>query len=175
MRILFRAPTDFRSRVIKDLSRSHPHAAERVGFISVRASMGLDHLVLLAEDYFPVADEHYIPSRSVGALIGQEAFRKILEISLLKSVGIFHVHMHDFPGVLRFSPTDLREQDRFVPDFFGVQQGMPHGAIVFGRSAALGRVWLSRTKVESIGEFNWIGHKVEIHKPGDSDGLDVYA
>ena len=175
MKILFRATFDFMRRVRADLSRPHPFADERVGFIAVRATAGAGHLVLLAENYYPIADHEYIRDPSVGALIGQEALRKALETALLQPVGMFHVHQHLFPGSLWFSHTDLREQQRFVPDFFKVRDAMPHGALVLSHTAAAGRVWLSPTDIHVINEFDTIGATMEI-QPTVSDGsVDFYA
>jgi len=93
---------------------------------------------------------------------GQEALRKALEIALLNKVGIAHVHMHDWPGHLWFSKTDLREQLKFMPDFFKVRRKMPHAAVVLGPSAAAGRAWLAPDKIERISEINFIGTRVEV-------------
>src|SRR5262249_26964136 len=121
MSLVFRTTEEFMATVRSDLARPHPFAHERVGFITVRAAMGWHHLVLLAQDYHPVADADYLDDPSVGAMMGQEAIRKALDVALLNPVGMFHVHMHELPGRLWFSPTDLREQLRYVPDFFKVR------------------------------------------------------
>jgi hypothetical protein len=71
----------------------------------VRAAQGQDHLVLLAQNYFPVADMDYLPDDTVGAMKGAEALRKALEIALLNPVGMFHVHIHMLGRRLWFSPT----------------------------------------------------------------------
>src|SRR5437660_5723305 len=114
MRILFRATEHFLADVRSDLMRPHRFAHERVGFISVRAAQAQNHLVLLAQNYFPVADADYLPDPTVGAMMGPEALRKALEIALLNPVGMFHVHMHMLGRRLWFSPTDLSEQLRYV-------------------------------------------------------------
>lgn len=59
-RTIFRTTSDFLSRVREDLSRPHAFAHERVGFITVRAASANKIIVLLAEDYYPVADDDYI-------------------------------------------------------------------------------------------------------------------
>jgi len=175
MKTLFRATADFMAHVRRDLERPHAFAHERVGFIAVRATTGREHLVLLAERYHPVADEDYIRDDTVGALIGQEALRKALEVALLQSVGMFHVHAHFHPGKLWFSLTDLREQARFVPDFFSVRESMPHGALVLNHTDAAGRVWLSRTGISTIDEFDTIGAKVEVARGPSGPGTDFYV
>ena len=175
MKTLFRATADFMRRVRDDLSRPHAFADERVGFIAVRVTAGAGHLVLLAENYYPVADHEYVPDASVGALIGQEALRKALEIALLQPVGIFHVHQHLFPGRLWFSPIDLREQLRFVPDFFKVRSNMPHGALVLSNTAAAGRLWLTPTEIHVINEFDTIGMRIDVQTTSDDGSVDFYA
>ena len=157
MNVIFRASQDLMARVREDLGRPHAYAAERVGFITVRAAAASEHLVLLAQDYYPVADDDYLHDDSVGAMVGQEGLRKALEIALLNPVGVFHVHQHCFGGRLWFSRTDLREQHRYVPDFFKVQATMPHGAVVLGPRLAAGRVWLSANTITRIAEFNEVG------------------
>ena len=158
--------------------RPHPFAAERVGFVSVRATgieSGTDKtLLLLAQNYYPVADHDYMRDHSVGAMIGQEALRKALEIGLMNPVGMFHVHMHVFPGRLWFSGTDLREQVRFVPDFFSVRRTMPHGALVLSPENGAGRVWLAPNVVHPISEFNTMGASARFSRSAN-DGSADYA
>jgi hypothetical protein len=175
MNILFKATDDFMVRVRKDLSRAHSFADERVGFIAVRATMAAEQLVLLVQDYYPVADEDYIRDPSIGAMISQEAFRRMLEIALLNQVGIFHVHQHLFPGRLWFSSIDLREQVRFVPDFFKVRPNMPHGALVLSSHAAAGRVWLAPDKIEPIREFNIVGPQIKVSHSSKDGSVDFYV
>lgn len=166
------------AHVRADLVRKHPFALERVGFVTVRAAQGHEHTVLLAQDYHPVADEDYLPDRSVGAMIGQEALRKALEIALLNPVGVFHIHMHELPGLtgrLWFSGTDLREQLRFVPDFFKVRAGMPHGAIVLSPYSAAGRAWLAPNKIAPIAEFNVMDSQIKVTHSSDDGSVDYYA
>lgn len=162
MNIIFRAQASFIKQVRADLRRPHPFAAERVGFMTMRAAAAGDAVLLLPQDYHPVADEDYVRDPSVGAMLGQEALRKALEIALLSKVGIVHVHMHDFPGHLWFSRTDLREQLKFMPDFFKVCRKMPHAAVVLGPTVAAGRVWLAPDAIERIAEFNFIGPRIEV-------------
>lgn len=174
MKTLFRATTDFTTAVRQDLSRPHHFADERVGFIAVRATAGHEHLVLLADQYDPVADQDYVRDPTVGACIGQEALRKALEIALLQPVGMFHVHAHFFlPGRLWFSRIDLREQLKFVPDFFQARDTVPHGAIVVNEAGAAGRLWLSPTVTKKIDEFNSMGTTVIVSQPQGVSGLDL--
>jgi hypothetical protein len=40
-----------------------------------------------------------------------------------------------------FSKTDVREDTKFVPDFFNVAPAMPHGALVLSHDHAAGLCW----------------------------------
>ena len=164
MNVIFRATDLLLRNVRHDLGRRHAFAAERVGFISARAASTSNSLLLEAISYFPVADVDYVNDRSVGAMMGQEAIRKALNIALMQKVGVFHVHMHEHKGQPGFSRTDLREQAKFIPDFFKVCHQLPHGAIVLSHDQAAGRVWLAPDKIVAIPEFNVIGNQTVVQK-----------
>lgn len=171
----FRATGAFLSRVRDDLERPHAFAYERVGFIAARAAGGAEGLVLIAEGYFPVADQDYLRDPNIGALIGPEALRKALELALLKGVGVFHVHMHGLSPRLWFSAVDLSEQAKFVPDFFTVCPQMPHGAIVLNAKTAAGRVWLAADHVVKIDEFESVGPRTIINHAADDGSTGFYV
>ena len=59
---------------------------------------------------------------------------------------MFHVHTHGGHGIPGFSGIDLRENAKFVPDFFKVAPQCAHGAIVLSDDAANGLVWFGRTQ-----------------------------
>ena len=174
-RVTFRATAAFLTRARKDLMQPHAFAHERVGFITVRAAQGAEGIVLVAESYYPVADEDYLEDPTVGAMIGQEALRKALELALLNGVGVFHVHMHGLTPRLWFSSTDLREQTKFIPDFFTVCSHMPHGAIVLNAKTAAGRVWLGPDQVKNIDEFDQVGARLIVNRAGSDGSTDFYA
>lgn len=175
MSIIFRAAADLVGAIRKDLIRPHAFAHERIGFITVRAAAGSEHLVLLADDYYPVADEDYIDDRRVGARIGQEALRKALNIALLNPVGVFHVHMHMLPSHRHwFSRIDLSEQLNFIPDFFKVRATMPHGALVLSPHSAAGLAWTAPNTLQPIAEFNFVGAQVQVIRAA-RDGSTDYS
>ena len=175
MKVIFRSTQRLLQDIRRDLVRPHPFAAERVGFISIRAAGTRDSLVLLAEGYNPVADDDYVDDATVGAMMGQEAIRKALNVALLQPVGMFHVHMHEHKGRPVFSHTDRREQLKFVPDFFKVRRQMPHGAIVLSHDLAIGRAWLNPDTVVGISEFNTMGPHVMIDDVRSSGRTDFSA
>ena len=76
MKINFRITSNLLERIHHDLSRPHPYAEERVGFIlcGVGGLPGND-LLILGENYHPVSDEHYIDDIRYGAMMGSPAIR----------------------------------------------------------------------------------------------------
>lgn len=126
----------------KDLQKFHPFAHERVSFITCRfalASKG--DLLVLAHEYYPVADDDYINDQRFGALINTTAFRKAMQIAYSENVGVFHVHLHSHQGKPMPSGIDVRETMNFVPDFFHVRPNLPHGAIILSLDSVSGRIW----------------------------------
>lgn len=129
-------------QIHEDLSRPHPFAAERVGFLTCGVAMLADgDMLLSAEALHPVADEDYIEAPRVGACIGGGAFRKIFHLAYREPAAILHVHRHDHEGRPGFSRTDEKSMREFVPGFFNACRARPHGALVLSRDSAIGAIW----------------------------------
>ena len=142
MKTAFRITRNLLAAIYSDLSRPHPFAAERVGFISCAVGDLPGHgLVLLAQDFHPVADRDYVDNPTVGAMMGSAAIRSALQLAYNQQVSMFHVHRHEHDGRPWFSRVDLRESARFVPDFWKVRPGFPHGAIVLSHDSMAGLCW----------------------------------
>jgi hypothetical protein len=127
----------------RDLMRRHDFAHERVGFLTCRyAELSTGDLLVLAYEYVAVDDDDYVPTDQFGALINAAAFRKALQRSFAERVGLFHVHLHPHRGIPKPSKDDVRETEKFVPDFFHVRTELPHGALILSIDALSGRIWL---------------------------------
>lgn len=161
MKLIFRMSQSLNGKINRDLSRSHPFAAERVGFVACAvAAIEKEGLLILGDTYHPVADDHYLDDPRVGAMMGSAAIRTALQIAYGKNVSMFHVHRHEHYGRPRFSRIDLRESARFVPDFFKVRPAMPHGALVLSHDSMAGLCWLpGHASPVPIDEFAVIGHE----------------
>lgn len=144
MKTAFRITTGLLGKIRHDLRRPHPFAAERVGFISARPAAAGSTVSIIAADYHPVADDDYEKDRRVGAMIGPAAIRKALQVAYRGNVSMFHVHMHEHAGAPWFSRVDLTEYPKFVPDFFNVQAGLPHGAILLSHDEITGLLWAAK-------------------------------
>jgi hypothetical protein len=159
VRVLFKTPNSLLEIVREDLIRPHAFAFERVGFLPCRmARLKPSGLVVLACEYLPVADEDYVNDCTVGAMMGANAIRKALQFAYDNAVGMYHVHMHDHPGIPRPSKTDLDETAKFVPDFWHVRPEMAHGAIIVSRDSISGRCWFpGRRKPISFSKLTIVG------------------
>jgi hypothetical protein len=141
-----------------DLARAHPHAWERVGFLSAGASAAPGELLLTVRGYLPVADEDYALAPGVGAEIGSEAFRKALQWAYRPRSALIHIHTHHGFGRPGFSGVDLRSGGQFVPSFFATTPRMPHGMIVLSDDDATGLVWLGDDRAPiPISAFTQVG------------------
>ena len=150
MRIVLKITRNLLRSIRLDLIRPHPFAYERVGFISANFSSASANLWILAREYRPVADADYLNDRSVGAMMGPEAIRKALQWARSDSVGLFHVHTHGGTSLPGFSGIDLREQTKYVPNFFQLAPQCAHGALVLSDKFAYGRIWLDGDKPPEI-------------------------
>jgi hypothetical protein len=92
----------------------------------------------------------YLNDRSVGAMMGPDAIRKALQWARADAVGLFHVHTHCGSSLPGFSGVDLREQAKYVPNFFQLAPQCPHGAIVLSDQFAYGHIWLDGGKPHEI-------------------------
>lgn len=155
----------------KDLARTHPHAAERVGFVYARmGNQGGPELQILPARYESLPDSDYIPDDEVGAKIGSVAIRRAMQNSLADGVGVFHVHMHEHRGRPGFSPVDLAAYPGLITGFQNVSPALAHGALLLSHDSCECLVWLLGTKRPTGG-----GRIVVVGRPmnffGDAGGL----
>ena len=146
MKVRFKITTALLTTIRTDLRRHHLFALERVGFVSAGLSASDDNLLVLAREYRPVCDDGYLRDPSVGAMMGPDAIRRALQWAMQDGVALFHVHSHGGLGIPCFSGIDLRENAKFVPDFFKVAPQCAHGAIVLSNTAGYGQIWFGRSQ-----------------------------
>jgi hypothetical protein len=164
MNVVFRISRDLLKIVQRDLVRPHRFASERVGFLACRpGALGHDEVVILAQRFNSIADEDYVESDLVGAMMGSAAIRKALQIAHSDRMSMFHVHMHEHFGRPSFSSVDLRESAMFVPDFWHVSPLHPHGALVLSKDSAMGLCWYPEVRHPlPIGEIVVVGTPMEV-------------
>lgn len=143
MKVRFKITAALLTTIRIDLRRPHPFAQERVGFVSAGLSASGNGLMVLAREYRPLCDDEYLRDPSVGAMMGSDAIRRALQWALQDGVALFHIHTHGGQGIPSFSSIDLRENAKFVPDFFKVAPQCAHGAIVLSDTAGCGHIWFN--------------------------------
>lgn len=127
--------------VLNDLRRPHRHAVERVGFLYGRIAPGPAPLILMTS-YSPVADNHYVRDPAIGARINGDAIRAAMQGSHDSGNGVFHTHLHEWPGRPAFSIVDNRELPKLVPVFQAISRGQATGLFLLGPDSAVADVWL---------------------------------
>ena len=142
MKINFRMTSDLHKKIHTDLSRPHAYAYERVGFISCGAAdLVGDGMLILGENYHPVADKNYINDKRYGAMMNSEAIRDAMQYSYRHSLSMFHIHRHEHYGKPVFSDLDLQESFKLIPNFWNVQPNLPHGILVLSHNSIAGLCW----------------------------------
>lgn len=142
MKARIKIPNTMLDEIRHDLHRPHAFAFERVGFITAGVTQaGPGQLLLLARAYRPVADEDYVPDRSVGVKIGSDAMRKAAQFAYQPRSALLHIHTHGGIGRPEFSGVDLKSGAEFVPAFFHSVPRMPHGMLVLSNDSATGLLW----------------------------------
>ena len=159
MKISLKLTGDLLRRVEDDLSRHHPFAAERVGFMTAHAAhLTGGGILLLAFDYVALPDDVYVQDDSIGARVHADGFRIARQRAYTDSTAIIHVHEHDHRGTPAFSSTDTIETRRFMPDFLHVRPTMPHAAVILSRDSMVGRCWVKgKQQPVPIQQFTIVG------------------
>jgi hypothetical protein len=167
MMLVLRITREMLNQIRQDLMRQHLFASERVGFAFCRFAAVPRGVLILVHAYMPVADDDYVDDDGFGALIGPNAFRRALECTLDRKLGIFHVHMHAHHGIPSPSDIDVRETAKFVPDFFHVRADVPHGALIASRDGMSGKVWLAESGAPNpITDIYVVGAPLQITRGG---------
>jgi hypothetical protein len=141
MPIIIQLPRVLYQGVLADLRRPHAHAAERIGFLFGRLTSGDQQLIVMRR-YVPVQDEHYVVDDSVGARINGDAIRAAMQGVLDMGDGVFHTHIHEWPGQPEFSLTDEDELPNLIPAFRAVEPTQATGLFLLSPDSAIADVWL---------------------------------
>lgn len=143
MRTVLRITDGLLETIHADLSRPHPFAGERAGFLTCGvASLPSGEVGLYGATYYPVADDDYEDDPGAAAMLGSGAFRKILQRIYAKPSSVLHVHRHDHYGCPGPSITDQRESQHFVPSFWNVCPNYPHGTLILSFDDLWGALWI---------------------------------
>jgi hypothetical protein len=144
MKVIVRIQQSLIDKIRADLSRPHPFAAERVGFILGRLDdAGPELAVVLMTQYLSLADERYIDDPRSGARIDSGAIRGAMQAVLDNNQGAFHVHMHGWPGRPTLSRMDATEIPPVVTGLARAGPAHAHGIFLMHNVECAAWVWLS--------------------------------
>jgi hypothetical protein len=146
MNILLRLTHGLHDRLLRDLRRPHPFAAERVAFAFGRHAATPTGGVIILSTFEPVPDADYEDDPRVGARIGAGAIHDALQRASTLGAAAFHTHLHEHVGTPRFSRTDLRELPPVMQPFAYVAPTQPRGLFLLSDDDCTGLVWLPRDK-----------------------------
>lgn len=156
------------AEITRDLTRPHPFAAERVGFVFGR--MGSHGRLILLNHYHSIPDDQYVNDSSVGARIGAEALTWAMQAVYQgrpTREGIFHIHLHGHTGETRMSGVDSREIPKLLPGFQSMGRDAAHGIIILSLDHGSGWVWLPGNKEAlSAASINVIGVPIGVFEQG---------
>lgn len=159
MKISVKLTRNMLDGIRQDLERPHPFAFERVGFITTGATyLPGGNVLLLGRQYQPVADDDYVRSDEVGAMIGPQAMRRAMEWAYKHRSGLLHVHTHGGTGRPMFSVTDRRSAFEFVTGFFNALPRIPQGILVLSNDSAAGLIWTGKNaQPVNVHQFTQVG------------------
>jgi hypothetical protein len=164
MNIRIRIARRLYEQVRADLSRPHPFAAERVGFLFGRlGNAGTDDPLILMTAYSSLADARYIDDPLAGARIDSQAIRGAMQQVLNRGDGVFHTHSHDWPGKPYFSRLDRQELPRLIPSFQAVGPSQAHGLFLLSPNQCTAEVWLpGAAEPVEAGRITVVGYPMQI-------------
>jgi hypothetical protein len=159
-----RLPRSLYNTMQADLRRPHPFASERAGFLYGRlANAETACPMVLMTDYLPLDDERYLPDPTVGARIDSTAIRSAMQGVIGRGEGVFHTHLHAWPGRPAFGVTDLAELPRLVTSFQTVGRGRAHGLFLLSDNEAYADVWLPGQRTPThVSRVNIVGFSMSL-------------
>jgi hypothetical protein len=156
------------AEIIRDLTRPHPFAAERVGFVFGR--MGSLGRLILLNRYHSIPDDQYVNDPTVGARIGSEALTWAMQAVYQgrpTREGIYHIHLHGYKGKTGMSCTDSREIPKLLPGFQSMGRDAVSGIIILSLDHGSGWVWLPGNKEPFPADsINIIGVPIGVFEQG---------
>lgn len=134
-------------QMLEDLQREHPFAYERVGFLFTTSKKLQDNtVIILAKEFIPVDDIHYIEDNNVGAKINSNAIRKAMQRIMENNEGCFHVHLHNHMGVPSPSFTDNKSLPDVVESFANISQNQANGILILSKNSFYASIKLDNEK-----------------------------
>jgi hypothetical protein len=131
--------------------------------------------MVLGMAYLPVADDHYLTDKAVGARINGVAIRTAMQHALDTGDSLLHVHCHGGRGIPHLSRIDEAEIPRLVHSLQTVRPDAAHGILLLSDDQCTAWVWLPDA-LESVvpASITVIGYPMQLTHP-DLPTLDDEA
>lgn len=82
--------------------------------------------------------------------------------------GVFHVHLHEFPGKPHFSWMDRDELPRLIPSFQAVGPSFAHGLFLLSEDKCAAEVWLPGSeKAVEAARISIVGYPLQLIEGGE--------
>lgn len=115
---------------------------EKVAFIFAKMSKSNDCLNFQFQSWYPVKLHEY-EYRSKGYVKLKDKMRqKIIKMAFEIDAAIVELHSHMYPESAKFTFSDFRGFEEFIPHVWWRLNGKPYVAIVFSRSDFDALVWI---------------------------------
>lgn len=136
------------NEVTNDLSRPHPFAFERVGYLLGEIRDG----ILILNEWISFDDSLYEENEDVGARVGANGMTLLMKKAFSEKKLFFHTHLHDFQDIPSFSGVDMRSLMEVTPSLFDFSGTGPHGAFLIGRESSK-LIWWDEKKCQKKNEL----------------------
>lgn len=159
MTVQLKLTADLLADVRAHLRVPHLIAFERVGFLACRGAWVEDGTVVVAREFLPVADDHYVEADDAGARISSDAVRLAMQHAYNTRDCMVYVHAHEHRGRPRPSRVDLECWHELIPAFWHVRPELPHGALILSDDSAMALMWVPGRPVPvPVDEFLVVGY-----------------
>jgi hypothetical protein len=160
----FRLLRSLYAGIRQDLARQHAHAGERVGFVTAKlGNAGGNPKLVIASEYFPVADERYIRDPHIGARIDGKAILMAMQLGRSGNCGVFHTHLHPHNGHPRLSRPDVRELPELVQSLRNVAPDQAHGLLLLSYDRCTAFVLMpGEDLLREVSQMTVVGYPTEL-------------
>ncbi len=161
---VIRIPAELYKKMIEDLNRPHPFAAERVGFLAASfLQSDSNSTIITITGYHTVPDEDYIDDKEVGASINTNAIRREMQEVIRTGHGCLHVHLHNHAGKPYPSITDKKSLPDVSRSFLNANPAVPCGYLILSEDNFYCALYdFEKTQPAFADQFTIVGYPSEI-------------
>lgn len=122
------------------------HKLEEAAFLFAHTEQNREDVTFRLVEWYPVGAEEFSFHSGYHIELLDEVRAKVIKRAHDLKASLIEVHSHIFPGVPRFSGSDLSGFEEFVPHVWWRLRGRPYMALVVTQSGFDGLAWLAGPK-----------------------------